>query len=116
MNELNAVRSLLSKAEAEVSARGASGVRRIFLKVGAASGVDVDLLQAVYRRCRPDTPCHGAELAVEETPTRWICPVCGDLATRPVGGLTCPVCGDPLRLDGGDELILECLELEVGDD
>lgn len=116
MHEIELVRSLLSKAEAEVDAHGASAVRGVFLRVGSMSGVDVELLLAAYRRCRPSTFCEGADLTVEVVQAHWVCPVCGDLGGPAGSHLACPVCGDPLRLTAGDELVLERLELEVADE
>jgi hydrogenase nickel incorporation protein HypA/HybF len=114
MHELSLAQGLLSTIDAQVRARRAHRVRRVHLRVGAAAGVEVELLCHWYDVMRAGTVCAGAPLEVERVAERWECPSCG--AERPATGrLRCPHCGVALRLTAGDELVLDRLELEVGD-
>jgi Zn finger protein HypA/HybF involved in hydrogenase expression len=82
------------------------------VRIGASAGVDVPLFRTAYELYRERTICENAPLDVEQVAVRWSCPAGhGDV---PAGGrLACRECGRPARLDGGDEIVLERLELEV---
>ena len=112
MHEFSLVQALLARAEEEALSRGASAVHAVRVRLGAQSGVEQSLFTSAYEVCRLGTLCEGAELEIESVPARWACRLCGrEVAQGEV--LACDVCGAPARLVGGDELILERVELEV---
>lgn len=112
MHEYSIVQALLSRVEAEARSRNASVVHRLSVRIGELSGVEPELLASAYEFFRERTLCDGAEMVIERVPARWICPACGEVLTRGAV-LTCPVCGAPGRLEQGDEIVLECIEMEV---
>ncbi len=113
MHEYSLVRSLLGKVAREAKARGALSVRRVTVRLGAASGVERVLFETAFRHCRASTAgCDAAELVVTEEAVEWRCPVC-TVAVASDGTLACPDCGRPTELAAGDALVLERIELEV---
>jgi hydrogenase nickel incorporation protein HypA/HybF len=112
MHEYSIVEALISRVAEEAAARGASGVSRLYVKIGALSGVEPELLAAAYETFRERTVCAGAELKIERVEERWACPQCGRTVVR-AGALRCPECGRPGRLVEGDEIVLERIEMEV---
>lgn len=112
MHEYSIVRSLLDRVEREAASRGGTAVRRVWVRIGELSGVEVDLLQTAYEMCRDRTICDGAALEVSRLEARWACPVCGrDI--QPGTRLVCPDCDRPARLAQGDEIVLDRIEMEV---
>jgi hydrogenase nickel incorporation protein HypA/HybF len=112
MHEFSIVRALLKRVESEARGRGASGVRRVRVRIGELAGVEPELLARAYMLLREPTLCRGADLEVERVPVRWECPQC---ATGIGAGevLCCGDCGVPARLAAGDEIVLDRIEMEV---
>ena len=112
MHEYSIVESLLARVDAEARARGATAVHRLSVRIGELSGVEIGLLATAYETFRARTICEGAELSIEAVPAAWACPDCGEAIARGVA-LRCPRCGVPATLTGGDEILLDRIEMEV---
>lgn len=112
MHEWSIVQTLLSEVERHALARGAHAVRRLHLRVGALSGVEIALLETAYETFRERSCCEGATLAIERVPARWACPRCR-VELAPGALLRCGGCGAPARLESGDEIVLARIEMEV---
>ena len=112
MHEYSLIQSLVERVEAEVSARSASAVHRLRVRIGEQAGVDVDLLVTAYLTFRERTVCERAPLDVVMVPVQWACPACGR-GIEPGAVLRCPDCMAPARLVAGDEIILDRIEMEV---
>ena len=66
----------------------------------------------VGRHVDLDSMAAHADLDIETVGACWRCRTCDrDLDRGAV--LRCPVCGGPGRLQGGDEIILDRIEMEV---
>jgi hydrogenase nickel insertion protein HypA len=112
VHEYSIVQALVDRVTIEARAHHAASVHRLSIRVGEASGVDVELLTTAYATFRERTICEGADLVVVRVPVRWECLACqADVPTE--GVLQCPRCGAPPRLAAGDELILDRIEMEV---
>jgi hydrogenase nickel incorporation protein HypA/HybF len=112
VHEYSIVQALVERVEAEAAARRAIAVHRLALRIGRASGVEVELLRTAYYTFRARTICDRAELDVEEVDPVWECPRCG--AVVAAGSLLrCASCGAPARLRQGDEIVLDRIEMEV---
>lgn len=112
MHEYSIVQSLFDRIDEQVEAHGAAAVTRLRLKIGAMSGVEVELLRSAYDLFRQGTICENAEMDVVFVEAVWGCHRCKE--PIPAGGaLRCARCGQPARLLEGDEIILDQLELEV---
>ena len=112
MHEYSIVSALLDRVESEARGRSATAVRRVEIRIGELSGVEPDLLAAAWTTFREKTLCDRAELDIRRVAVRWVCPKCGSV----LGGgaaLRCEPCGAEGRLAGGDELMLDRIEMEV---
>jgi len=113
MHEYSIASSLLRMAEEHAAKRGADRVVAAYVRVGELSGVEVELLETAWSLVRERSICEGVDLTVEVVSALWVCRTC----ERPIargGLLACPSCGGPARLEAGDELVLDRLEMEVG--
>jgi hydrogenase nickel insertion protein HypA len=112
MHEYSLIQSLVERVEAEARARSATAVHRLNVRIGEQSGVDIELFRTAYLTFRERTICEGAELEIDVIPTQWACGTCGG---RIESGqpLRCPACLQPARLIGGDEIMLDRIEMEV---
>ena len=114
MHEYSIASALLDRVEAEANRHVRAEVRSVRVRVGELSGVDGDLLRSAWSLAREGTACARAGLEVAAESARWVCPRCGDgIAARAL--LRCPRCAVPARLASGDALVLERIEMEVGD-
>lgn len=112
MHEYSIVSALIGEVDRHARAHGASAVQRLVVRIGALSGVEPELLARAYSMMRERTVCAGAELCLEQVEERWICPGCGRRRGRGEG-LSCARCGIAARLEAGDEIVLERIEMEV---
>ena len=112
MHEYSIVQALVERVGTEARARGATAVHRLSVRIGELSGVEPALLTTAYQTFRERTICEHADLDVQIVAARWECPGCG----RTIGRgelLTCADCALPARLTGGDEIMLDRIEMEV---
>ena len=112
MHEYSIVQALISQVESEARRLGAKTVDRVELKIGELSGVEIDLLRSAFDTFRDRSICAAAELAIEVVPARWSCPTCRDLFEAGAR-LRCPQCRRPARLESGDEIVLQRIEMEA---
>jgi hydrogenase nickel incorporation protein HypA/HybF len=112
VHEYSLVQALLDQVDRQARAHHATAVHRLHVSVGELSGVEVPLLETAYATFRERTLCAGAELEVHAVPARWACPGCGRIVVRGEP-LRCPECGAPARLEAGDEIVLDRIEMEV---
>ena len=114
MHEYSIVQALMARIEEQAGAHGALAVRRVAVRIGELSGVEPDLLASAFELVRECTICGTATLDIRRVAAKWVCRRCG--AEIPAGGrLQCAACGGAAKLAQGDEIVLDQLELEVGD-
>jgi hydrogenase nickel incorporation protein HypA/HybF len=112
MHEYSIALDLLRSIEAAAAPYEAAAVQRVHLRIGELAGVEAELLSSAFELVRPGTICATAELEIETSPAVWCCSLCGKpIATG--APLTCPHCDVPARMDSGDEIMLQRLEMEV---
>ena len=112
MHEYSIVQALLERVGHEASARGATRVHAVRVRIGALAGVEVELLRTAYETIRRGTACDGAPLEVTCVDARWECPRCGETIARGAS-LQCADCGSAARLASGDEILLDQIDMEV---
>ena len=112
MHEYSIVGELISRVEAEARAHGAASVHRIQVRIGELAGVEIELLESAYAVFREKTICSNARLEIDPIPARWACPQCRRSISRGEV-LRCTHCQVPARLESGDEIILDRIEMEV---
>jgi hydrogenase nickel incorporation protein HypA/HybF len=114
MHEYSIVQALLERVAQEAAARGASSVTRLTVSVGELSGVEPELLATAYRTFRERTICSQAPLEIRRVAAAWACPRC-ETQLEPGAILRCVRCNGPATLRSGDEILLDRIEMEVGD-
>lgn len=114
MHEYSIVQSLMDRVESEAAARGATVVRALTVRIGELSGVEPVLLKTAFDTFVEKTIMEGAELHIVRVPASWACPRC-ETPIEQGAFLQCPKCAVPATLRGGDEIILERIEMEVPD-
>ena len=111
MHEYSLVRALADRVEEEARSRQAIAVHRLTVAIGAVSGVEPRLFETAFTLCR-DGILADTELEIRRVEAAWCCPSCGaHIASE--SALRCEPCGQAAQLTGGDELILEQIEMEV---
>jgi hydrogenase nickel incorporation protein HypA/HybF len=114
MHEYSIVQNLMEHIEAQARRHGARSVHGVSVRIGELSGIEPDLLRTAYDLVRERSICAEAPLTITMVPARWECRACA--AEIPAGQpLRCATCGAPARLATGDDILLDRLELEVGD-
>lgn len=111
VHEYSIAAALLRMVERHAREAAAGRVLRVEIRVGGRAGVEVDLLRTAWDASRAQGPCAQAELVVHCVQVRWVCALCRTPVDQD-GPLRCPACDVAAVLDGGDELLLERIELE----
>jgi hydrogenase nickel incorporation protein HypA/HybF len=76
MHEVGLMQTALEMAFAHARQAGANRIHRMWLRVGALSGVVPEALEMAFVAATPDTPADGAELIVEQVPVICRCEQC----------------------------------------
>jgi len=114
MHEASIAKGILETAAAALSQPGAR-ITQITVVAGVLTGVQTESLELYFAELSKGTVAQGAALHVKHPPARLVCTECknetlyensGDLAVR------CVRCGGNNRLEGGEELFIESMEIE----
>jgi hydrogenase nickel incorporation protein HypA/HybF len=114
MHEASIAKGILETAAAALPRPGAR-ITRITVVAGVLTGVQTESLELYFAELSKGTVAQGAALHVKRPPARLVCTECknqtpyendGDLAVR------CARCGGNNRLEGGEELFIESMEIE----
>ena len=113
MHELSIAVSLIDAVRQEAARRGAERVDRVFVRIGALSGVVADALAFSFDVAAVGTCVAGARLEIEAVPIVTFCPACQAETTPPAAfDLRCPTCGTPTPdVRQGRELELTAIEI-----
>jgi hydrogenase nickel incorporation protein HypA/HybF len=110
MHELSIADAVVSIARRHAAGRK---VTRVDLKVGHLRQVVPDSLLFAFELVSAGTELEGAELAIEEVPAQVTCNACGAEAALREFPAQCVACGGfDVEVLGGDELLVEALELD----
>ena len=115
MHELSIVQTLIEQVEQEVQRSGQEGqVTRLELVIGRLSGVNSDSIRFALQMLTPGTLLEAAEVHITEPKARCCCRACGARSEIDEFVVECPACGNAdLFIEGGRDLILQSIELEV---
>ncbi len=117
MHELSVVQSLLETIESYAAEQKATVVTKVIVRNGPLSGVIPHLLRTTFDTFKEKTIAQDAELVIGENPLRIQCHNCEQETQTLVLKFACPLCGSRnVDAQGGDDLILERLEMDVADD
>jgi len=111
MHELAICQGLMTRVEQSALENRATSVKRIFLSVGALSGVEPPLLARAFEIVRLGTIAEAAELEIETGPVIVECSACGARSEVRINRLLCGSCGNwRVQVKEGEELLLLSLE------
>ena len=117
MHELSIVQSILETAISHAECHNASRITRIRIRVGRLRQVEPALLADAFDLAKHGTLAAEATLDAAYSGMRLDCAACGRHTDLDTWAFECPHCGSSdIRLDGGDELELTSLDLEIPDD
>ncbi len=115
MHEFSIVSSLLDLVEADVRKHRARAATKVVVRIGEMSGVVAELLAEAFHVCKIGTVAEQAELVLQKQEVLISCG-CGYRGTITDRRFSCPVCGmADVEVTAGEEMILQQLELAVGD-
>lgn len=114
MHELAVCQGLLKQVGQIAARHQAREVETIYLQVGPLSGVEPELLKAAFPCACSGTIASNARLVIHPMPVRVYCQSCETETEARPDRLLCASCGDTnTRLIGGDELLLESIEMHT---
>lgn len=117
MHELAIARSLLDTARDHAHERGARRIVSIHCRIGVIRQVHEDTLREAFEIAKDGSIAATAELRVTSVGMKLECTRCDERAELSGWAFECPRCGSTdIRLQGGDELELTSIEMEVLDD
>ena len=114
MHEASIAKGILETAAAALS-KPEARITQITVVAGVLAGVQTESLELYFAELSKGTVAQGAVLNVKHAPARLVCTQCrnetlyqndGDLAVQ------CVKCGGNNRLEGGEELFIESMEIE----
>jgi hydrogenase nickel incorporation protein HypA/HybF len=117
MHEFAVATELVEAALREAQHRNARRIERLECRVGAMRQIAPEMLVDAFALAAAGTMAEGAVLDVKTIAPIVICRSCGDRREQREWAYRCPACGSPdIRLEGGDELLLASVTLEIEDE
>lgn len=115
MHETGIAAEILEIAKAQAAAHGRMRVSEVTVRVGEMSGVVAEALEFAFEALR-EGPAARARLEIKRIPVLARCEAC-EVESRPGADLVlwCGQCGRPLKVLEGEELTVESVVLEDGD-
>jgi hydrogenase nickel incorporation protein HypA/HybF len=93
MHEISLIQSIIEIIMAEMPKHNITKVETITLKIGKMRQVVPDALLFGFHILSKDTPLEGANLIIEDVPTKGCCKVCGQDFAIENWLSNCPGCG-----------------------
>lgn len=113
MHEMALCESILQLVEENATTQGYSKVKKVWLEIGALSGVELEAMRFCFEAVKQDSLAAQSELHIVELPGRAWCLECGKEVTVQRLYDACPVCGSyQLQVTGGQEMRVKELEVE----
>ena len=116
MHELGIAEDLFKIVKKKAQGFNLKKVTKIRIKVGAASGIDIEFLRHSFNdHVFPDTIAHGAELELISEPVEAKCKKCGEIinAQKHEFSKSCPSCGGLyIEIIKGKDVYIEDIEGE----
>jgi hydrogenase nickel incorporation protein HypA/HybF len=113
MHELSIAVGMVEMASEEAARAGSTSVSKVYLKVGALSGVVREALEFAFEVAADNTVLEGAMLVIEEVPGVVFCTQCQAERQLSTYILCCPECDTPTPdVLQGQELELTAIEVQ----
>lgn len=114
MHELSICQALLRQVQTIAAQHQATAVHKIYLQIGALSGVEAELLSQAFSIAKAQSIAATAELIITTAPIMVKCKQCNAQTIATANRLLCADCGSwHTQLISGDELLLSSLELST---
>lgn len=114
MHELAVAQALVDQVDEVIREHGAVSASLIRVRIGPLAGVVPELLGSAFPLAAAGRRMAHAALDLVVAPIRVRCQTCGAETEAAMSRLVCGVCGDwRTQVIGGDELLLESVELET---
>ena len=113
MHEYSIVQSLLESCEEHARENEATRVKKVVVKIGALSGVEVDLLQTAFDTFKEKTICDGCDFIINYQKVIIECLDCKAQSTLEKNEFICPKCESySTKVIDGEDMYLMSLEME----
>lgn len=113
MHEVGIANSILEAGRAEAGRLAGARLKRIGVRVGVLSGVDLQALEFALMALRMGTDLEDLEIDLQSCPRRNRCAKCGCEFETALYSEPCPSCGsEQAQLIGGEELELAFVEVD----
>ena len=112
MHEAGIIQNAIEMAVQQATTAGANRVHKLYLRVGALSGVGPEALSFAFELARRDTLADGAFLEIDSVPATWWCETCQSEFQAEDCFSECPHCHQfSPELRHGRELELSSIEI-----
>jgi len=113
MHEYSIVQALLNQCEETAKANDATKVKKIVVKIGVMSGVEIELLKTAFDTFKEKTMCEEAEFLPYMQPIVIKCNKCNKESVLKENEYVCPECKSiDVNVTDGEDMYLMQLELE----
>jgi hydrogenase nickel incorporation protein HypA/HybF len=113
MHEMSLCESILQIIEENAVNQGYQRVTRVWLEIGALSGVEVEAMRFGFDAVTRGSLAEQATLEIIELPGQAWCMQCGKTVSVQQRFDPCPECGSfQLQVNGGEEMRIKELEVE----
>jgi hydrogenase nickel incorporation protein HypA/HybF len=113
MHEMSLMESVVEILREEGRKQGFSRVKKVWLEIGALSGVEPDAMEFCFDVVTRSTLAEGAQLEILRTPGVGWCLDCEKTVPLTERFGACPDCGGyKVQMTGGDEMRVKELEVE----
>jgi len=113
MHEVGIAQSILDAGRVEAERLAGSRLKRIGVRVGVLSGVDIQALEFALMALRAGTELEDVEIGLQSCPRKNRCSKCGFEFETEMYSRPCPECGsEAIQLIGGEELELAFVEVD----
>lgn len=113
MHEQSITEKMLRLVLAEAEAHQARRVKKIYITIGALSGIVADSVEFYFEFIAKGTIAAEAQLEFKVQPAVLFCTQCQTDFQKDLYDFLCPTCGNPGKLGGvGHECLIESIEVE----
>lgn len=112
MHEYTIVASLIDLCEKEAKKHHAKAIKRLEVRVGRLSGIEIHFLKQCFDTFKEETICHNAQLSVEVCDVVLLCSSCHEKSVVSENHFICPKChSEDVTMIGGQELHVNSIEI-----
>ncbi|MES9860883.1 MAG: hydrogenase maturation nickel metallochaperone HypA [Candidatus Thiodiazotropha sp. LLP2] len=113
MHEMSLCEGVLQILEESAVSQGFSKVKRVYLEIGALSGVEIEAMRFGFEAVMKGSLADGATLEIIDIPGEAWCMPCAKSVEVSARFDACPECGSfQLQVTGGDEMRVKELEVD----